>query len=85
VRHGLFLSHSRLAGWLTNAATQRRPQLESVARRFEDKPVIGFVATLLHDYVPLIDEYYYCASRSLLVLRRATRNLTRLLARADTA
>lgn len=38
-----------------------------MARRFEDKPVIGFVATLLHDYVPLIDEYYYCAliSRSL--------------------
>ncbi|BGP25702.1 peroxisomal membrane protein pex16 [Rhodotorula toruloides] len=36
-----------------------KPQLEGMARRFEDKPVIGFVATLLHDYVPLIDEYYY--------------------------
>ncbi|GAA5822323.1 hypothetical protein JCM3770_001571 [Rhodotorula araucariae] len=36
-----------------------KPQLESVARKLEDKPVIGFVATLLHDYIPLYDEYYY--------------------------
>ncbi|BGP41254.1 hypothetical protein JCM10450v2_005294 [Rhodotorula kratochvilovae] len=36
-----------------------KPQLETVARKFEDKPLIGFVATLLHDYIPLYDEYYY--------------------------
>ncbi|GAA5987328.1 hypothetical protein JCM10908_001911 [Rhodotorula pacifica] len=36
-----------------------KPRLEAIAGKFEDKPVIGFVSTLLQDYVPLIDEYYY--------------------------
>lgn len=37
-----------------------RPRLEAIAGKFQDKPLIGFVSTLLQDYVPLIDEYYYC-------------------------
>ncbi|TNY24340.1 peroxisome membrane protein [Rhodotorula diobovata] len=36
-----------------------KPQLESIGRKFEDKPLIGFVSTLLNDYIPLYDEYYY--------------------------
>ncbi|GAA5945444.1 hypothetical protein JCM3775_006778 [Rhodotorula graminis] len=36
-----------------------KPQLESIGRKFEDKPLVGFVSTLLNDYIPLYDEYYY--------------------------
>ncbi|GJN90015.1 hypothetical protein Rhopal_003010-T1 [Rhodotorula paludigena] len=36
-----------------------KPRLESMARTFEDKPLVGFVSTLLQDYIPLYDEYYY--------------------------
>ncbi|KAG0659819.1 Peroxisomal membrane protein pex16 [Rhodotorula mucilaginosa] len=36
-----------------------KPRLEAIAGKFQDKPLIGFVSTLLQDYVPLIDEYYY--------------------------
>lgn len=41
-------------------ASNHRPRLEAIAGKFQDKPLIGFVSTLLQDYVPLIDEYYYC-------------------------
>lgn len=37
-----------------------RPQLEGFAGRFESKPVLGFVSTLIHDYTPLVDDYYFC-------------------------
>ncbi len=40
-----------------------RPRLEGVRGAFEGKPLVGFVATLVGDYVPLIDEYYYCKPR----------------------
>jgi len=46
----------------TDSTWVRRRRLESVQGAFEDKPVVGFVATLIKDYVPLIDEYYYCQS-----------------------
>lgn len=42
------------------SAPNHRPRLEAIAGKFQDKPLIGFVSTLLQDYVPLIDEYYYC-------------------------
>jgi len=49
-----------------------RPQLEGIAGKFEDKPLIGFVSTLIHDYMPLVDDYYFCASpSSSLALSRA--------------
>ena len=37
-----------------------RPRLEGISDRFADKPLIGFVSTMIKDYTPLIDEYYYC-------------------------
>jgi peroxin-16 len=42
--------------------TTNRPQLESIARKFDDKPLVGFVSTIITDYTPLFDEYYYCSS-----------------------
>ncbi|GAA6028813.1 hypothetical protein JCM8097_007408 [Rhodosporidiobolus ruineniae] len=36
-----------------------KPQLERIAGKFDDKPVVGFVSTVLRDYIPLFDEYYY--------------------------
>jgi peroxin-16 len=45
---------------LTQCSLRCRRRLEGVQSAFEDKPVVGFVATLIKDYVPLIDEYYFC-------------------------
>ncbi|GAA5956979.1 hypothetical protein JCM3765_006659 [Sporobolomyces pararoseus] len=36
-----------------------KPKLEGISDRFADKPLIGFVSTMIKDYTPLIDEYYY--------------------------
>ncbi|GAA5902052.1 hypothetical protein JCM5296_007564 [Sporobolomyces johnsonii] len=36
-----------------------KPQLEAVSSVFADKPIVGFVSTLINDYTPLIDDYYY--------------------------
>ncbi|GAA6059760.1 hypothetical protein JCM10212_001968 [Sporobolomyces blumeae] len=36
-----------------------KPRLEGISNTFADKPLIGFVSTLIKDYTPLIDEYYY--------------------------
>ncbi|GAA6010001.1 hypothetical protein JCM10207_007514 [Rhodosporidiobolus poonsookiae] len=36
-----------------------KPQLEGLANKFDDKPIVGFVSTLIKDYTPLFDEYYY--------------------------
>ncbi|GAA5895438.1 peroxisomal membrane protein PEX16 [Sporobolomyces salmoneus] len=36
-----------------------KPRLEGISDRFADKPLIGFVSTMIKDYTPLIDEYYY--------------------------
>lgn len=41
-----------------------RPQLEGVAAKFDGKPLIGFVGTVLRDYMPLVDDYYFCESAS---------------------
>lgn len=54
-----------------------RPRLESMARTFEDKPLVGFVSTMLQDYIPLYDEYYYCASRPRVAVCCTSLTLTR--------
>ncbi|GAA5828143.1 hypothetical protein JCM5353_007802 [Sporobolomyces roseus] len=36
-----------------------KPRLEGISDRFADKPLIGFVSTLIKDYTPLIEDYYY--------------------------
>ncbi|GAA5889494.1 hypothetical protein JCM6882_007050 [Rhodosporidiobolus microsporus] len=36
-----------------------KPQLERIADKFDDKPLVGFVSTIIKDYTPLFDEYYY--------------------------
>jgi peroxin-16 len=43
-----------------------KPRLEGMADKFEGKPLIGFVSTLIKDYVPLLDGYYFCESPCLL-------------------
>ncbi|KAI5481609.1 peroxisomal membrane protein pex16 [Pseudohyphozyma bogoriensis] len=39
-----------------------KPQLEGVSSTFESKPLLGFVSTLISDYVPLINDYYFYTS-----------------------
>ncbi|GAA5827348.1 hypothetical protein JCM11251_003776 [Rhodosporidiobolus azoricus] len=36
-----------------------KPQLTRIANKFDDKPLVGFVSTVIKDYTPLFDEYYY--------------------------
>ena len=35
-------------------------KLESVIRATEGKALVGLVAGVVKDYLPLVDEYYYC-------------------------
>lgn len=39
-----------------------RPKLEVVAQKASRAPVVGLIGALLEDWIPLIDEYYYCES-----------------------
>lgn len=38
-----------------------RPKLESIADKTARAPLIGVFGALVKDWIPLIDEYYYCA------------------------
>ncbi|SGZ21106.1 BQ5605_C021g09334 [Microbotryum silenes-dioicae] len=42
--------------------TWTKPRLLAFADKFEAKPLIGFVSTVVHDYTPLVDDYYFCES-----------------------
>ena len=37
-----------------------RPKLEGVVDKTINVPVLGFVSALVKDWIPLINEYYYC-------------------------
>ena len=37
-----------------------RPKLESLADRTANIPVVNLFSALVKDWIPLIDEYYYC-------------------------
>lgn len=37
-----------------------RPRLEGISKSFENKPIIGYVSTLIQDYIPLLDKYHFC-------------------------
>lgn len=37
-----------------------RPKLESVVDTTINVPILGLVSALVKDWIPLIDEYYYC-------------------------
>lgn len=36
------------------------PKIASVAESFSTTPILGLFGTLVQDWIPLIDEYYYC-------------------------
>lgn len=38
-----------------------RPKLESLAVTASRAPLLGIFGAFMHDWIPLIDEYYYCA------------------------
>ena len=40
--------------------TLLRPKVESLANKALNVPVLGVVGALLKDWMPLLDEYYYC-------------------------
>lgn len=37
-----------------------RPKIESIAESVATKPIIGAFSMIIRDWIPLIDEYYYC-------------------------
>ena len=44
-----------------------RPKVEGISAALEGKPILGFLATFVQDYLPLIDEYHFCTSLVLLL------------------
>jgi hypothetical protein len=38
-----------------------RPKLEAFAKSTAHAPLLGLLSAFVTDWVPLIDEYYYCA------------------------
>ncbi|KAJ7487563.1 peroxisomal membrane protein PEX16 [Mycena galericulata] len=44
-----------------------RPRLESFAEMTSQTPLLGLFGALVKDWVPLIDEYYYCQSFTIFV------------------
>ncbi len=42
-----------------------RPKLEAVAEKTSHAPLLGLFGALMKDWIPLIDEYYYCTSYAL--------------------
>ena len=40
--------------------TPRRPKLEAFADKTANAPLLGLFGSLMKDWIPLIDEYYYC-------------------------
>lgn len=56
-----------------------RPKLESMRRGMEGKSLFGLLAGVIQDWVPLVDEYYYCEHSRLacrLLLTRMTDTAT---------
>lgn len=37
-----------------------RPKIESIADSITNKPIIGAFGMIIRDWIPLINEYYYC-------------------------
>ncbi|KIL70868.1 hypothetical protein M378DRAFT_183437 [Amanita muscaria Koide BX008] len=37
-----------------------RPKLEAVLGKMENTPLLGLVSALVKDWIPLVNEYYYC-------------------------
>lgn len=37
-----------------------RPKIESIAESVATKPIFGALSMIIRDWIPLIDEYYYC-------------------------
>jgi peroxin-16 len=37
-----------------------RPKLDGMRRSMEGKPLLGLLSGIIQDWVPLVDEYYYC-------------------------
>ena len=71
-----FLTGPMWVGWT-------RPKIMGVVRALERIPLVGMVGGVVEGYVPLVDDYFYCKSLSLLqsangryVLNRDTRSCT---------
>ena len=43
----------------------RSPKLESLAEGSERWPILNILSPFLRDWMPLVDEYYYCESEPL--------------------
>ena len=44
----------------TNLTFFYRPKLESLVSATSHTPILGLFGALLKDWIPLIDDYYYC-------------------------
>lgn len=60
-RHILGLLDSFSSSFLTEIAVNR-PKLESFVAGTARAPLLGLFGSFVKDWIPLINEYYYCAS-----------------------
>lgn len=44
------------------ARSTSRPKLEAFTKKTSHAPVLGLFGAFVNDWIPLIDEYYYCKS-----------------------
>ena len=64
-RYDIFLSPLRLCDPELRFCS---PKLESIAEASERWPILNILSPFLRDWMPLVDEYYYCESESLSLL-----------------
>jgi len=61
VRYGTLILGELTSKYLNSTfLTFSRPKLEALADRMSNAPLLGIFGVLLNDWIPLIDEYYYC-------------------------
>lgn len=59
-----FLTGPMWIGWT-------RPKIMGIVKALERVPLVGLVGDLVEGYIPLVDEYFYCESVSVVVAERA--------------
>jgi peroxin-16 len=37
-----------------------RPKVEAVVKKTANTPILGVLSSIVKDWIPLVDEYYYC-------------------------
>lgn len=65
VRGSVWETYSRFVHFMPlslkhNITNLFRPKVEAVVEKTANTPIIGIISSLVKDWIPLVDEYYYC-------------------------